>query len=660
MGVADRLLLDARNRRKMGRDITRAVQSVERTGSMESGPALTFVMDDPRGALMESRLLTVPTIRDIGSPAAARLRVIDLDLDGIAYRLMAAHPTGDMVELTLEHFGKVAMQLDEGPLSASRSSVSRAQFIRRQVDNVGRKKGAGQRLAFWAYEVDRVMPTQAPDVSSRSEGRDVSTLTEGLKAFRGIKSLAGYPVDDSQRRNMAIALGVAEDLKAGPKATLALMEACIVEPSGFVFADGHRSGPFGNPPGGDRTSVGILQLLDIHLGGSASTDGGRRDVALVCDMFLRKGFAGLGGAIAIAAKNPGLSAGSVAELTQLGNTTSYVHGRYDSMRDDAARVIAAGGGIELPGRAGEGGSYVKPYRFKRAKNENAWDNTGKLASEVNRRRFITIPRRGTDLFVYASDLDLLRLKPQARLDLNAGYVIGDPEYDLDYGKTVQAMSLTVSGDEFDADFAWGIPVEVAGAGPANGTYLVWDVREQDGSPNVELELRMPQRSKAEPSSDVVTRDDGADYDPQSSDSPPMQVYLRAQSISDHGYPYVWGGGHARVGVPDGGVPGGSGGGIGLTGYDCSGYVCACLAAGGAFEGPSALSSGALMTWGLPGKGNYVTVWANSGHTFLELHVPGKKGRWADTSQAAGGPSGPHLRYGDRSTAGFVARHARGL
>jgi hypothetical protein len=646
VGVADRLLLDVVNRRKLGRDITRAVQSVERAGTMEDAPGVTLTVDDPRGLLMESRLLTEPTVRDVGSPAAAKLRVIDLELDGVTYRLMQAGRDGDMVTLGFDHYGQVAMMLDVGPLSASRSNTTRGQFIRRQVNNVGHKRAPGHRLAFWSWEVDRVMPTAAPDVSSRSEGRSVATLADGLKAFRGIKTLNGYPIHDAQRRNMAIVLGVCEDLKASPKATLATCEGCIVEPASYLYSDGHRSGPFDNPPGGDSSSVGILQLLDIHLGGSTSTDGGRRDVALVVRMLLTRGFSGVGGLMAYCAKHPELSAGACMDAVM--GAPPQSQGRYHSVREDAAKVIAAGGGVELAGTRGEGGSYLKPFRFTRGKDEDAWTNTGKLAEDVNRRRFITVPRRGSDLFVYAADLDLLRLRSQARIDLDAGYVTVDPSYDLDYGKTVQELTVTVAASEFDSDFAWGIPVDVVGADVADGKYLVWDAREVDGSPDVELTLRMPQRAKAEPSSDVVSRSDTADYDPQSGDSPLGRLYARAKSISDHGYPYTWGGGHGVIGQPSGSP----------AGYDCSGYVSACLHAAGALDSP--LTSGGLTTWGLPGKGRYVTVWANAGHTFLELHVPGHKARWADTSQQAGGPSGPHLRYGSRSTSGFVARHPRGL
>jgi hypothetical protein len=493
--VADRLLLDVANRRKLGVNITSAVVGVERSGSMESRPSVLVQVSDPRGELANSRELTIPAIRHLGTPESRKLRPIDLRLDGTTYRLAGMRPSGGVTELDFQHRGAVLMEEIDEPLSASRGGTTRAQFIRRQVEEVGAKKGAQFRLAFWAWEVDRKMPTQAPDVDSSSKkaaDRVVDDLVVNAKTFKGITSLAGHPVDFSQRLNMAIVMSVAHELNAGPKATLALVMACIVEAPAF-----------NNPLGGHDSSVGILQLLSGHLGGSTSTDGGRRDVALVARMFLTEGFTGKGGAMKIAAANPTMTAGIVAAEVQ--GPREDLRGRYDAVSADAQKVIAAAGGNFKGGPDGATGtSYVKPYRFKRPRGENAWENTGNLAEEVGRRRFITMPKRGLDLFVYAGDEDLLRLDPQARINLDASYVISAPDYEILAGDHVQSMRLTVRADEFDQDFAWGIPVEVVGGGAA-GRWLVWDVRETDGSPDVELDLRQPEPTKKEPVSEVVAR-----------------------------------------------------------------------------------------------------------------------------------------------------------
>jgi cell wall-associated NlpC family hydrolase len=99
-------------------------------------------------------------------------------------------------------------------------------------------------------------------------------------------------------------------------------------------------------------------------------------------------------------------------------------------------------------------------------------------------------------------------------------------------------------------------------------------------------------------------------------------------------PYVWGGGH---------------GSFESSGYDCSGAVSYALHGGGFLESP--LDSTGLETWGEPGPGQWITVYANSGHAWMVV-----AGIAFDT---VGGP-GPrwHDPWVD-SPEGFVARHPAG-
>jgi len=104
-----------------------------------------------------------------------------------------------------------------------------------------------------------------------------------------------------------------------------------------------------------------------------------------------------------------------------------------------------------------------------------------------------------------------------------------------------------------------------------------------------------------------------------------------------GRPYVWGGGHAS---------------FYSYGYDCSGSVSFALFGGGLI--PEPLTSGALEGWGAPGPGKWITVYANAGHTFMEIAGL----RWDTVGDARG--TGPRWHLAPTSTAGFVARHPPGL
>lgn len=101
-------------------------------------------------------------------------------------------------------------------------------------------------------------------------------------------------------------------------------------------------------------------------------------------------------------------------------------------------------------------------------------------------------------------------------------------------------------------------------------------------------------------------------------------------------PYRWGGGHASF--TD-------------TGYDCSGSVSYVLHAAGKLRSP--LDSSGLMSWGLPGPGKYITVYANPGHVYMTI-----RGRRYDTS--ARSESGSRWSSRGRETTGYAVRHPPGL
>jgi peptidoglycan hydrolase CwlO-like protein len=99
-------------------------------------------------------------------------------------------------------------------------------------------------------------------------------------------------------------------------------------------------------------------------------------------------------------------------------------------------------------------------------------------------------------------------------------------------------------------------------------------------------------------------------------------------------PYIWGGGH---------------GSFESSGYDCSGAVSYALHGGGFLESP--LDSTGLETWGEPGPGKWITVYANAEHAWMMI-----AGLAFDT---VGGP-GPRWHSSPvDSPEGFIARHPPG-
>ena len=101
-------------------------------------------------------------------------------------------------------------------------------------------------------------------------------------------------------------------------------------------------------------------------------------------------------------------------------------------------------------------------------------------------------------------------------------------------------------------------------------------------------------------------------------------------------PYIWGGGH---------------GSFQAAGYDCSGSVSYALAAAGLLSSP--LDSTGFESWGDPGPGRWITVFANAGHAWMEV-----AGWRFDTVALA--ETGTRWAQGGGEFAGFVERHPPGL
>lgn len=104
-------------------------------------------------------------------------------------------------------------------------------------------------------------------------------------------------------------------------------------------------------------------------------------------------------------------------------------------------------------------------------------------------------------------------------------------------------------------------------------------------------------------------------------------------------PYVWGGGHGTYAD---------------TGYDCSGSISYVFAAAHLID--TTMVSGELASWGEPGPGKWITVFANAGHTFM--YVAGL--RFDTVALAETGTRWSNRPADESDLASFAIRHPPGL
>lgn len=120
--------------------------------------------------------------------------------------------------------------------------------------------------------------------------------------------------------------------------------------------------------------------------------------------------------------------------------------------------------------------------------------------------------------------------------------------------------------------------------------------------------------------------------------PVVQEIINAGNEIAH-LPYRFGGGHGTF--ED-------------TAYDCSGSLSFVFAAAGLLN--TTVTSGQLMSWGKPGRGKWITVFAAAGHTFM--YVAGL--RFDTVALAETGSRWSNTPADESNLSSFVVRHPPGL
>ena len=121
------------------------------------------------------------------------------------------------------------------------------------------------------------------------------------------------------------------------------------------------------------------------------------------------------------------------------------------------------------------------------------------------------------------------------------------------------------------------------------------------------------------------------------EAPPVVYAAIAAGNRISGLPYRRGGGH-RV--------------LNDTAYDCSGAVSYVLREAGLLE--STMPSKGFRSYGKPGEGEWISIYARKGHVFMVV-----AGLRFDTGWTRA-PEGPRWSTLDRPAKGAVIRHPRGL
>ena len=416
-------------------DVLPGVADGERLDDMEGASTLKLVLRD-----FDERLLHGRVMQRYASPNDD----VDVELDGAWYRLQKVRrPMRSRLEFTFE----------------DRSAAELRRYTASRVFRAGK---------FTRNEAARALVRESDlTIPFVTLGSELAPVVTGGGFAKGTRlTVKGTRATSDQLRNMERILRVGVGMKAKRTVLVASIAAAITESAAR------------NLTGGDRDSVGLFQIREMHI--PRGERDRRREVEWAARWFFTR-------AIAEYRKQPGMSAGALAQAVE---RSAYPE-RYAQWAGEAQAAVdafagdAAKAAVSPKRRARR---LVKP-QLVRKKGTSTWETLKGWGDEVNWRRFAV---RNT---VYLVDEEsLVAAQPWMILSRDLPGVV-DLVWDVDLGKP--ADKLTVHARASAVTALAGRVIEIQDEGPAvDGRWLVARRRQGLFSPTVELTLKRASAQKA--------------------------------------------------------------------------------------------------------------------------------------------------------------------
>ena len=646
--IAESLLKSAKKLKKRAPslvDLTNAITDVSLTSPITGAPSLVLTLLDPLWNLLDSTFFDadqdgrLDPLELVYPPKSRRTWILSEISPAGAAHTMDVTFVPELVD---------ALQHKYGPKKANRSKVTRAEFMRQLVNDVGGH--------FYCKQLDvkqkvgKGTDGQMSQQTSSKQNDDNAAKTNGIGANTKNLTCKGSPLNATQISVVNAALGECDRLNAPHTAAVAIIYGSMGESSlgsdATTYTSGIAYGPWQTLPGQYNNGRDFQAAAHDFLMGGGSFFGGTTP-----------------GAIAAArAGHPAWWIANDAERNKVFNETggdSYGHewpGGTSAGLAEAEAIVQAGG---IAGGAGTGGSgtveEVQPYYFtvgsSSAPHESYWDALQRLAQEVNWALFVD----GNRVY-YDSQMTLIKQKCAAQLDRDDVEII-DWSFDWETRQIATQFSLTAICEMFE--FHAGDVLKLERFGTASrgstaklpGRWLVSQVERSKSALSSVFTLVQPSAPKKEPAPTVKTVTKGGGDGVASVASltqlkglqphQPDTAVAAAKYLSNLEIPYAkYDRDITRNLAPEAHKPYDA-----QHGLDCSASVSWVLYhAGYPIPGsPSAApSSLGYFNWGVPGEGRFMTVWTADFHVFIEFKLAGQPKMQGNTSGPQGGGAG--FRY----------------
>lgn len=472
--------------REVDVQLDQAITSTTYDLSIESTLAVTLVVQDQRRQLRRSGILD----RDENGKLDAS---IEIQLDGIPYRLADVKKAGDVFTLGFVDRAVARLQSSRGQLKP-KGSGEHVEFARMLCKRVGvelvtptgvavTKSGSTLNEKRQRSDADdrreRGMPASAPLTGGGPFGSGTlspATASSPRADDAAVKAgditsdeltVKGVKAKPDQIRNAEVLLGVATEEEAGDRATEAIMVAAIGE-SSIRDVPNAAGSPYG----------GVLQAL--------KTRGLSTSEQAHYFMVGGQGYQA-GGAIAAAKDNADWSAGTIAYKVE-GSRANFpsndaAEHHYQQHIGEAKAFIAAYGGMDVIGAAtaGSRASSLVQRGTPEDPNEDSWTALVRIGEAKGWRAFALRGR-----IYYAREQDLIKSRARAILSEQ------DPAVDWIDWEVSPRKRVNTATVQCRASL-WAIPpgaaVIVRGEGVADGRWLVASFRRTRDSQRATVDLR---------------------------------------------------------------------------------------------------------------------------------------------------------------------------
>lgn len=452
----DHFLIDVKDRAELDMDVAGSITDGFLDRTMDGASTISITIFDPDRILLQSKIWNW---------------TLSVSFDGLWHRLVNVTKSGNNVTLVFENAVISWMRSHKTPLKVSRNKMTRAEFIKKLVDEIKMDEHLGMPIVFFSPQLHKKQPVATPEDQKKNSKQKRDKKQGGLVSSTEHLTVKGKTSTRKQLQVQEEVLDVGISMSANRK----VLQAAIM----VINAESAAT----NLPGGDADSRGAFQQQKFINGRRTSWPATGK---ITPDA---KGFFEV--AIKTDKASPHLTTEMLCQTIQRSGTADGSN--YKKWKAEAKKTLDEYG-------AGVGGSvtseYYKPYQFTRGqpdgpKGENTWDCAKRLSSQVQWYFFVD------DYTVYyVSRDDLIGQKPIMVID-DDDDGIEDIDFDWDTNKPINEATVTCRAEQWFAR-----PGEVvmlkSTMGPAAGRWLVSRINQPFFTNLTTITLRSPLNPKKEP------------------------------------------------------------------------------------------------------------------------------------------------------------------